>query len=104
MILVASSDGCHDGGVGVDLQGDAVPLSLSQSAVLSTLAVAVAVAVDDIPGGGDDDEEGNKDENDGFHSEVSFWLDCCLTYDEVGEDLMISLQHRLAFILETFNN
>ena len=101
VVLIASSDGWHDGGVGVDLQSDAVPLSLSQSVVFSPWAVAVTV--NDVLGGGDEDEEGNKDD-DGFHGEVSVWLDWCLTDDEVEDDLMIMLQRRLAFILETFNN
>ena len=37
VVLVASSDGLHDGGVGVDLQGDAVLLSLSEFAALIAL-------------------------------------------------------------------
>ena len=72
VLLVALFDGFHDGGVGVDLQGDALLLSLSQPTLLDAVAVVAVVvllaAVDIVPGdgGGDDDEDGNEEDG-GFH-------------------------------------
>ena len=68
VLLVALSDGFHDGGVGVDLQGDALLLSISQLATLSAVAVVVLLAaVDIVPGGGDDEDEDGNEHDGGFH-------------------------------------
>ena len=75
VLLVALFDGFHDGGVGVDLQGDALLLSISQPTLLSAVAVVAvvvllaAVDIDNVSGGGDDDdddEDGNEHDG-GFH-------------------------------------